>query len=64
MKRCCFCKALRPEPARKAIKEGWKGVRVMEKGQKSHWTCPLHEKDQIHDHVELVADGLLLCESV
>lgn len=46
------------------MREGWKGVRVMEKGQKSHWTCPLHEKDQIHDHVELVADGLLTCASV
>lgn len=65
MKRCCFCKRLRPEPARKAMKEGWRGTRVMERGQKSHWACPLHDRDgektNLFEHVENVADGLEVC---
>lgn len=62
MKRCCFCKRLRPNPAGRATREGWKGIRVMERGQKSHWCCPLHDKNRISDHAEYVADGLERCE--
>jgi len=42
--------------------EGWRGRQVLKRGQKSHWCCPLHNSEKFADHVELVADGLLLCE--
>jgi len=59
---CCFCKRGRPSCTRKAMREGWRGRRILEKGQKSHWCCPLHDNGKFADHVELVADGIQACE--
>lgn len=47
-----------------AIKDGWHGAIVRRKGQKSHWSCPLHDpffKD-IKFHAERVAIGREKCE--
>ena len=66
MKRCCVCKAKRPDPAGRATKEGWRGCRVYKRGEKSHWICPLHSRE-LHDvmqHAEDVADGKTACAVV
>lgn len=66
MKRCCVCKCPRPEPASRATEQGWSGCRVMTRGQRSHWLCPLHKGDvpmrAAIEHAEAVADGLIKCE--
>lgn len=64
-KRCCLCKRKRPDPASRAAGEGWSGCRVMTRGQKSHWICPLHETSTVlraSVHAEAVADGKIVCE--
>ena len=62
--RCCWCKCRRPEPLRTALKEGWHGAMVRRKGQRAHWTCPLHHEffKDIVRHAELVAAGRERCE--
>ena len=59
MKTCCFCQKPKPRD-----RKGWVGLRVMSKGQKSHWACPeCRETNDVVEHAHAVAEGIEDCIS-